>query len=69
MLTTRLCEFDSQEIVGYIGRSLEEKKLLYFGMENLNFTFIDPVSLLGMCKVKQINIAWTKYTNLSLQKS
>uniref|UniRef100_A0A672HH63 procollagen-proline 3-dioxygenase n=1 Tax=Salarias fasciatus TaxID=181472 RepID=A0A672HH63_SALFA len=31
-----------QEIVGYVSRSLEEKKLLYFGVENLDFKFIDP---------------------------
>lgn len=36
--------FITQEIVRYIARSLEEKKLLYFGMENLDFTFVDPVS-------------------------
>lgn len=34
----------SQEIVGYINRALDEKKLLYFGMENLDFSFTDPVS-------------------------
>lgn len=44
MLTTYLCEFVLQEIVRYISRSLQEKKLLYFGMENLDFNFIDPVS-------------------------
>uniref|UniRef100_A0A8C6V1W5 procollagen-proline 3-dioxygenase n=1 Tax=Neogobius melanostomus TaxID=47308 RepID=A0A8C6V1W5_9GOBI len=32
----------SQEIVRYVRRSLQEKKLLYFGMENLDFTFTDP---------------------------
>ncbi|KAM4601523.1 prolyl 3-hydroxylase 3 [Polymixia lowei] len=32
----------AQEIVRYVSRSLQEKKLLYFGMENLNFNFIDP---------------------------
>ncbi|XP_042345258.1 prolyl 3-hydroxylase 3 [Plectropomus leopardus] len=32
----------AQEIVRYISRALEEKKLLYFGMENLDFTFTDP---------------------------
>ncbi|XP_054477587.1 prolyl 3-hydroxylase 3 [Anoplopoma fimbria] len=32
----------AQEIVGYISRALEEKKLLYFGMENLDFSFTDP---------------------------
>ncbi|XP_076593844.1 prolyl 3-hydroxylase 3 [Chaetodon auriga] len=32
----------SQEIARYVSRSLQEKKLLYFGMENLDFTFIDP---------------------------
>ncbi|KAM6909641.1 LOW QUALITY PROTEIN: prolyl 3-hydroxylase 3 [Xenentodon cancila] len=32
----------AQEIVRYINRSLLEKKLLYFGMENLNFSFTDP---------------------------
>nr|XP_046255129.1 prolyl 3-hydroxylase 3 [Scatophagus argus] len=32
----------AQEIVGYISRSLQEKKLLYFGVENLDFNFIDP---------------------------
>uniref|UniRef100_A0A8P4KMU5 procollagen-proline 3-dioxygenase n=1 Tax=Dicentrarchus labrax TaxID=13489 RepID=A0A8P4KMU5_DICLA len=30
------------EVVTYISHSLEEKKLLYFGMENLDFSFIDP---------------------------
>ncbi|XP_010733306.3 prolyl 3-hydroxylase 3 [Larimichthys crocea] len=32
----------AQEIVRYVSRSLQEKKLLYFGMENLDFSFIDP---------------------------
>ncbi|XP_073341607.1 prolyl 3-hydroxylase 3 [Pagrus major] len=32
----------AQEIVRYISRSLQEKKLLYFGMENFDFSFIDP---------------------------
>ncbi|XP_032374549.1 prolyl 3-hydroxylase 3 [Etheostoma spectabile] len=32
----------AQEIVRYISRALEEKKLLYFGMENLDFSFTDP---------------------------
>ncbi|XP_012677196.2 prolyl 3-hydroxylase 3 [Clupea harengus] len=32
----------SQEISRYVKRSLQEKKLLYFGMENLNFNFTDP---------------------------
>ncbi|XP_061631607.1 prolyl 3-hydroxylase 3 [Phyllopteryx taeniolatus] len=32
----------TQEIVHYVQRSLQEKKLLYFGMENLNYTFTDP---------------------------
>ncbi|KAJ0066369.1 hypothetical protein NL108_011162, partial [Boleophthalmus pectinirostris] len=32
----------AQEIVRYVRRSLQEKKLLYFGMENLDFTFTDP---------------------------
>ncbi|XP_074509369.1 prolyl 3-hydroxylase 3 [Sebastes fasciatus] len=32
----------AQEIVKYISRALEEKKLLYFGMENLAFSFTDP---------------------------
>lgn len=32
----------SQEIVRYISHALEEKKLLYFGMENLDFSFTDP---------------------------
>nr|XP_020466483.1 prolyl 3-hydroxylase 3 isoform X2 [Monopterus albus] len=31
-----------QEIVKYVSRSLQEKKLLYFGMENLDFSFTDP---------------------------
>uniref|UniRef100_H3BWV4 procollagen-proline 3-dioxygenase n=1 Tax=Tetraodon nigroviridis TaxID=99883 RepID=H3BWV4_TETNG len=31
-----------QEIVSYISHSLQEKKLLYFGMESLDFNFIDP---------------------------
>lgn len=47
MLTTCLFEFVIQEIVRYISRSLQEKKLLYFGMENLDFSFIDPVSAEG----------------------
>ncbi|KAM3872863.1 prolyl 3-hydroxylase 3 [Diretmus argenteus] len=32
----------AQEIVRYVSRSLQEKQLLYFGMENLDFNFIDP---------------------------
>ncbi|XP_076827100.1 prolyl 3-hydroxylase 3 [Brachyhypopomus gauderio] len=32
----------SQEIVSYVTRALAEKKLLYFGMENLDFEFNDP---------------------------
>ncbi|XP_076010711.1 prolyl 3-hydroxylase 3 [Genypterus blacodes] len=32
----------AQEIAKYVNRSLQEKKLLYFGMENLDFNFIDP---------------------------
>lgn len=36
--------FVIQEIVRYVSRSLQEKKLLYFGMENLDFSFTDPVS-------------------------
>uniref|UniRef100_A0A1A7XAM1 procollagen-proline 3-dioxygenase n=1 Tax=Iconisemion striatum TaxID=60296 RepID=A0A1A7XAM1_9TELE len=32
----------AQEIVRYISESLEEKKLLYFGVENLDFSFTDP---------------------------
>ncbi|XP_039973437.1 prolyl 3-hydroxylase 3 [Xiphias gladius] len=32
----------AQAIVRYISRSLQEKKLLYFGMENLDFSFTDP---------------------------
>ncbi|XP_044064854.1 prolyl 3-hydroxylase 3 [Siniperca chuatsi] len=32
----------AQEIVRYISRSLQEKKLLYFGMGNLDFSFTDP---------------------------
>lgn len=43
MRTDRL-SFVLQNIVRYISQSLEEKKLLYFGMENLDFTFFDPVS-------------------------
>uniref|UniRef100_A0A8C5HJE6 procollagen-proline 3-dioxygenase n=1 Tax=Gouania willdenowi TaxID=441366 RepID=A0A8C5HJE6_GOUWI len=34
----------AQEIVSYVQRSLQEKKLLYFGVENLDFSFTDPVS-------------------------
>ncbi|KAM6967805.1 prolyl 3-hydroxylase 3 [Aplochiton taeniatus] len=30
------------EIARYVIQSLQEKKLLYFGMENLDFNFIDP---------------------------
>uniref|UniRef100_A0A8C6KHM9 procollagen-proline 3-dioxygenase n=1 Tax=Nothobranchius furzeri TaxID=105023 RepID=A0A8C6KHM9_NOTFU len=33
---------DTQPIVRYISESLEEKKLLYFGVENLDFSFTDP---------------------------
>ncbi|CAG6015051.1 unnamed protein product [Menidia menidia] len=32
----------AQEIVRYFHRSLQEKKLLYFGMESLDFSFTDP---------------------------
>ncbi|XP_023129918.1 prolyl 3-hydroxylase 3 [Amphiprion ocellaris] len=32
----------AQEIVTFVHRSLQEKKLLYFGVENLGFTFSDP---------------------------
>ncbi|XP_028280209.1 prolyl 3-hydroxylase 3 [Parambassis ranga] len=32
----------AEELVRYIRRSLQEKKLLYFGMENLDFSFTDP---------------------------
>ncbi|KAM6994601.1 prolyl 3-hydroxylase 3 [Tautogolabrus adspersus] len=32
----------AQEFVTYVSRSLQEKKLLYFGMENLGFSFTDP---------------------------
>ncbi|KAM7383273.1 hypothetical protein PAMP_002940 [Pampus punctatissimus] len=32
----------AQEIVRYVSQSLQEKKLLYFGMESLDFSFIDP---------------------------
>ncbi|XP_077453750.1 prolyl 3-hydroxylase 3 [Stigmatopora argus] len=32
----------AKEIVRYVKRSLREKKLLYFAMENLNYTFTDP---------------------------
>lgn len=32
----------AQDIARYVSRSLQEKKLLYFGMENLDFTFTDP---------------------------
>ncbi|XP_017339962.1 prolyl 3-hydroxylase 3 [Ictalurus punctatus] len=32
----------SQEISNYISRALAEKKLLYFGVENLEFKFFDP---------------------------
>nr|XP_020504778.1 prolyl 3-hydroxylase 3 [Labrus bergylta] len=32
----------AQEFVTYVSRSLQEKKLLYFGMENLDFKFTDP---------------------------
>lgn len=38
------CDFNPQEISQYVRRSLQEKKLLYYGMENLDFTFYDPVS-------------------------
>lgn len=39
------CGFALQDIVSYISQSLQEKKLLYFGMENLDFNFVDPVSI------------------------
>lgn len=32
----------SEKISRYVSRSLQEKKLIYFGMENLNFQFNDP---------------------------
>ncbi|CAL8247405.1 unnamed protein product [Lota lota] len=32
----------AQEIASYVNRSLQEKKLLYFGKENLAFDFSDP---------------------------
>ncbi|XP_074539595.1 prolyl 3-hydroxylase 3 [Halichoeres trimaculatus] len=32
----------TQEIVTYVSQSLEEKRLLYFGVENLDFSFVDP---------------------------
>ncbi|XP_008321019.1 prolyl 3-hydroxylase 3 [Cynoglossus semilaevis] len=32
----------AQDMVTYVNRSLQEKKLLYFGMENMGFTFTDP---------------------------
>ncbi|XP_033837461.1 prolyl 3-hydroxylase 3 [Periophthalmus magnuspinnatus] len=32
----------AQEIESYVRRSLQEKKLLYFGMENLDLSFTDP---------------------------
>ncbi|CAL8258240.1 unnamed protein product [Boreogadus saida] len=32
----------AQEIANYVNRSLQEKKLLYFGKENLGSDFIDP---------------------------
>lgn len=32
----------SEEISRYVKRSLQEKKLLYFGVEHLNFNFSDP---------------------------
>ncbi len=35
--------FFSKEIVKYISRALLEKRLLYFGMANLDFKFSDPV--------------------------
>lgn len=44
MLTICWCHFNPQEISQYVRRSLQEKKLLYYGMENLDFTFYDPVS-------------------------
>lgn len=42
---TLFCEFVLQEIESYISHSLQEKKLLYFGMESLDFNFIDPVRI------------------------
>lgn len=41
--------FTIQEIVRYVIRSLQEKKLLYFGVEYLGFSFIDPVSTNAKC--------------------
>lgn len=35
--------FFSKEIAKYISRALQEKRLLYFGMANLDFKFSDPV--------------------------
>ncbi|KAF6734038.1 Prolyl 3-hydroxylase 3 [Oryzias melastigma] len=32
----------SPEISTYVSRSLQEKELLYFGVENLSFSFVDP---------------------------
>ncbi|KAI4883700.1 hypothetical protein NFI96_031576 [Prochilodus magdalenae] len=32
----------SQEIASYVSRALAEKKLIYFGVENLDFKFSDP---------------------------
>lgn len=50
-----LFHFSLQEIIRYINRSLQEKKLLYFGMENLDFGFIDPVSLTTCKQIKAPN--------------
>lgn len=35
----------SQEVKGYIQRSILEKELLYFGYESFGITFVDPVSI------------------------
>lgn len=52
MFKHRFVCFVTQEIVRYINHSLQEKKLLYFGMENLDFTFTDPVSTDAKCAVQ-----------------
>lgn len=44
MLNAFMCHFNPQEIYQYVRRSLQEKKMLYYGMENLDFKFYDPVS-------------------------
>lgn len=42
-INTELLSVSLKEIAMYVSRALEEKRLLYFGMANLDFKFSDPV--------------------------